>query len=209
MAQYIMQEMPKGMGQKELTKYPRLLVEGKVGNEEIARTAARGTTFKEAEVAAILIILGDVVARYLAEGYSVNLDNIGRFTATLALREGVEPETNEGKSKRNAASIEVKSVLFKPKRSFVTEINRHCILRRAKVVPQEKVLQREERIKLALNFLVHHPTISRVEYVQLTGLKRTTAGNELRQLVEEGVLTPIGKGTHRVYIRSNGRNGKG
>lgn len=199
MAKYIMQEMPETWGNCKGVKYPRLVVDGQVGRREIAMRIASGTTFGAGEVEGIIISLVEVIGRYAALGYSVKLDSMGIFTASLGIKEGTEREV-EGRTHRNASSIEVNGIHFRADKEFVRLANSHCALRRSK--PPKYISHhsgRDERLSRARDFIRTHGGMMIREYAGLTGLSYSTASRELKLLCAEGLLSYRGRAPHGRY----------
>ena len=47
-----------------------------------------------------------------------------------------------------------------------------------------------------------NPFITRKDYSGITGLLKNKALNDLNLLVEKGILTTLGQGSHKVYVRT-------
>ena len=60
----------------------------------------------------------------------------------------------------------------------------------------------EERRNLALNHLQEHSALTVSQYMQLTGLRRTKASQELRLWShgEDACLEAVGRPPHRYYV---------
>lgn len=200
MAQYIMQEMPDVRGNGKRTKYPRMLISTQVDLRRLAKEIADGTTFGVGEVEGIICTLTEKIASYMAWGYSVRINGMGSFTPALELKPGIERETEDGK-RRNATSITVGKINFRPDRSFVRQTAEGCTLERARgrqyTSPRTGQNQRLARV---VQHIQTHGSISLAEYTALTGLSRTSAGRELVKLREAGALSTRGRRTHSVYV---------
>ncbi len=71
---YIKSKNPQGKW------YPRSVTQGKpVSTKTIAKKLAQISTVSEADARAVLSMLGEVMADYLAAGRSVKLDGLGSF----------------------------------------------------------------------------------------------------------------------------------
>lgn len=206
MAEYEMQEsnLPNEEGRHVL--YPRLVLYGQRDSGYIARKLASATTFNPGEVTGLLQALADEIASQLAQGYSVKLEGIGNFTASLALSRGKERETGEADStKRNAQSIEIGYIHFRPDKKWIKQTNLQCVLSRSQK-KFRRSLQKyspEQRKKLALTRLNAHPVLTVSDYMELTGLRRTTASIELKKWAAQpgSPLDILGEGKHRIYVR--------
>lgn len=206
-AKYVMQEMDDFHHAGETLLYPRMIINGSCGTDELARFVADNTTFNPVEVKGVLELLARGVARMMADGYSVKLDGIGLFTPSLSLKKGKEREEADGSgTRRNASSIEVGGVNFRPSGQLLLEVNRCCRLERApgRFTRHVSKYTPEERLALAQRFLEQHPILTVGDYACLTGLSRTVAGEELRRWYKTpGTGIGIsGRGSHRVYVRA-------
>lgn len=54
----------------------------------------------------------------------------------------------------------------------------------------------------AVRFVEEHGDITNAAYCEVNGVSRRTATNELRRMVDAGVLEPAGKGRGRTYVLS-------
>lgn len=59
-----------------------------------------------------------------------------------------------------------------------------------------------ERYRRLCAFLDANPFITRKDYSGITGLLKNKALNDLNLLVEKGILTTLGQGSHKVYVRA-------
>lgn len=206
MAKYEMQEMnlPNDEGKRVL--YPRLVLGERITTKYMAKMLAQQTTFSAAEVTALLMGLSDQMPFCLSEGNPVKLEGIGTFTPTVALRRGKDRESGEEEDeKRNAQSLFIGGVNFRPEKSFLKDINQKCTLERSrhKFKRSSKKYTPEQRLELAKKYLDTHPYMRIADYVTLTGLRPTKASLELKQWArqpESGISTS-GRGTHKVYIK--------
>lgn len=216
-AKYIMQEMVDLHNEGQTLTYPRLQAGKPCGTDELARFAAKHTTFSPAEVKGIIGILADGMAWMMAQGRTVRLDGIGTFSPSLGLREGKEREqSGDGGTRRNASSLCVRGINYRADRQLVIGTDRECQLERQ---PDATMGRRhhspytpDERLALARQFLEGHATMSVGQYAHLTGLSRTQAGRELRRWHADVGTTGIditGLGSHRLYVLRRAEAGGG
>jgi predicted histone-like DNA-binding protein len=148
----------------------------------------------------------DVMAKLLGDGYSVTIDGLGTFKATIGLEEDKVMDTFEGgETKRNARSLRLTSINYRADKELIKKSNSHCKLERA----GESRLHRspytkEERMKLALQYLSEHGAMRVAEYMDLTGLSRTMAAMELKAFRQDASsgITFIGRGSAKVYVKA-------
>lgn len=204
MAEYEMQKLT--LPDKEAVLYPKMRLCGSVGIDRVAVQAARETTFAESEVKAIVMMVADQMACFMAQGYAVKIDGIGTFTPSLGLREGFERETGEkGERRRNAASICVRGVNFRADKELVAEVKKRCSLERSKrkFSRSSDRYTPAERLALAQRYLEQHGSLTVGDYCALTGLLRSMAARELCRWSadpETGIGTS-GVGSHKIYVK--------
>ncbi len=159
------------------------------------------TSFTKGDILGVISALGEVIASELVAGHAVYLDGIGRFSPSLKLKDGVEPEQEHKEGHRNANSIEFHSINFRPSKELVNICNVKGELTRAKIHksdPMNSTL--EDRCHMALNYIKASGFLKVRDYVDLTGLSRNKASQELRDLKDAGFLGCRGGGSHVVYI---------
>ena len=210
MAEYIKQEMndPQGKGEKKV--YYRMRIYKNVGMDELVKQIARpGSGLSEGTVWHVLTTLAERMAYMMAEGQSVTLDGVGTFKPALGVTPDKEIDTLDGKEpKRNARSIEVQDVNFKVDKQMVRAIDERCDLRRGGISRiRTSPYSEEQRLALALQFIDTNQLLRVTDYMQLTGLGRTKATQELRHFCSDpqSGLDFIGRGSHKVYVRRQPR----
>jgi len=208
MAKYIKQEMSDFQGTGENKCFYRLQTSGNLSPKElITRIAQSGSGLTEGTVAHVLQTLTHEMARAMADGYSVSVDGLGIFKASIGVREDKEMDTIDGEeSKHNATSLQVTGINYRADKELIRDTDSHCHLTRGEVRKLcRSPYTKEERLQLALDFLNDptHPFMRLDDYATLTGLSKTVASKELvefRENAETGITT-TGRGTSKVYVK--------
>ncbi len=195
-----MRELPELNGIGKGKKHPKILHTDQISLHSIAAEISEGTSFGTGEVEGLIATLADRIARYTARGYSVKVDGIGIFSARLGFRPGTEPKEDD-RTQRNAQSIRIAGLNFRPDRKLLTTANGHLRLERtpAPKAPTPVTQSREARLEIAISHLQTHSILTIREYATLTGLGRTAAGRELRHFRSIGSLSTRGSGAHLLY----------
>ena len=193
-------------GKGENAVYYRMQTERNIGAAEfIEEVAGIGTGLSEGAVTHVLGQLTHTLARLLADGYTVTVGGLGTFRATVGVIEGKEQDSfDTDEPKRNAQSIEVKGVNYRADKSLVKDIRVQCRLERGKESRLHRSpYSREERLARALAFIEEHTVMRVMDYVELTGLSRTTASLELRELCQDPTsgIRSMGQKAGKVYIK--------
>ena len=206
MAKYIKQEMPDIAGKGEHQVYYRMQTERNIGAAEfVEEVAGLGTGLSEGAVTHVLEQMVQTMARLLADGHTVTIEGLGTFRTAIGVMEGKEQDTFDAdEPKRNAQSIEVKGVNFRADKALVKDIRVQCRLERGKESRLHRSpYTREERLARALAVIEEHTVLRVPDYVRLTGLSRTTASLELRELCQDPAsgIRSIGQRASKVYIK--------
>ena len=140
----------------------------------------------------------------MAEGFSVKLDGIGTFNAKLGVRDDMLPDAfEEGEPSHNAKSIMVNGVSYRADKKLIRNTDRKCTLVRGGESRLKKSpFSPEERIEKAREFLKTHIFMRVPDYVQLTGLSRSTAAEELCKVARDpssGIMSR-GSRSQKVYV---------
>ena len=206
MAKYIKQEMPdiRQTGEKKI--YYRLKTENHVDFHHFIETLHHSNNgISEADAIRVLLSAADRLAELLGKGHSVTLDGIGTFKATIGLEEDKELDTLDGnETKRNARSLRLKGVNFRADKELVKKARKDCQLQREGTARiHRSPYTKEQRLNLALEYLEKHGAMKIADYMELTGLSRTTATLELQEFRRDmnSGIDFIGRGSAKVYVK--------
>ena len=207
MAKYIKQEMTDLSGKGEEKVYYRLQSKRNIDFEELTEHVGRHNgMMSRGLIVNVMEHVVDVMAELLGEGHSVTIDGLGTFKASIGLEKDKEMDTFDGdESKRNARSLRLTGINYRADKVLIREANRHCKLERAgEARLHHSPYSKEERLKLALQYLEEHGAMRVVEYMELTGLSRTKAAMELKEFRQDltSGITFIGRGSAKVYVRA-------
>lgn len=197
-----MRKMPSLNGE-ETVLYPQMFGCGVFETEAMTRELSERCSLTPGDVKAALSGLSDIMAERMAMGYSVRLEGIGVFSASLGLAEGKEREQLEG-THRNAASIRVRGVNFRADRRLVQRTDANCHPERTtrRFATSSSRYTPQERLRLALDHIAVHGRLRLDDYVRLTGLTRSTASRELCRLAADpsSGLQASGRGPVKCYV---------
>ena len=159
----------------------------------------------EADITRVIIATAGHLGKLLGQGYSVTLDGIGTFKATIGLEEEKEPDTLDGtEPKRNAQSLHLKGVNFRADKQLIKTASSNCKLKREGTARiHHSPYSKEERLALALKHLEKHGAMKVSDYVNLTGLSQTAARMELKEFRQNpnSGIDFIGRGSAKVYVK--------
>lgn len=206
MAKYIKQEMPDLRQTVEKKVYYRLKTERNIGSDEFIRSLSHTfSAMSEGDIIRVLIASAEHLGELLGKGYSVTLNGIGTFKATIGLEEEKEMDTLDGKeTKRNAQSLRLNGVNFRADKELIKVARANCKLKREGTARiHRSPYSKEERLTLAQKYLEEHGAMKVADYVGITGLSRTAATMELQEFRRDtsSGIDFIGRGSAKVYVK--------
>ncbi len=196
-----MRMMPDMNGEGKRVMYPKMLIDGVVDTSDLVEALKGRSTFSAADIKGLLAGLADYIAEQTARGMSVRIEELGTFSAALALKADKEREV-EGGRRYKGPSVELRTIRFRPSRALLTAGRKSCRLTRCGEVKKKLLLETEaERLAAALDFIGREGVLRLADFVELTGLGRTRASLELRKWQDEGALVARGRASHKVYVK--------
>ena len=206
MARYIKQELPDLHKTGEKKAYYRMKTKRKIDfNQFVDLISSHNSGISRGEAFRVLMHATDILAELLAQGYSVTIDEMGTFKATIGLVSDKEMDSfEEGTPKLNARSLRVDGVSFKADKRLILNVDKRCDLKRAGVSRLcRSPFTKEERLLKALEYLKAHGAMKVKDYMELTSLSHTVAAKELREFEHDAAsgITSIGRLAGKVYVR--------
>ena len=198
MANYVIKEMPTGMGNgKKGRIYPKMQVYTEFDYDKVVELInVNSPAFSEATVRGVLDTLAVVMKSYLPLGHTMKIDNLGVFSLSLEFAD----EDNQKKYHH----VRAKGVNFKVDKRMVEAINKENSFERTTSNPSSpSPYTLEERLQRALSHIDQHGFITLQEYANLNRLSYSTASRELAKLVADpqSGIKPKGAASHKVWVR--------
>lgn len=142
----------------------------------------------------------DELAYSLAEGYIVELGELGFFSTSLKC-------TRQAMNKKEirSESIRFDNVHLRVSKEFKMKIRREMELERVeKPLHEVKRVQytAEQRLQLLRDFLQKNGGITRLEYSRMTGTTRLKSIEDLNDFIQQGILRKRGAGRNVFYVLS-------
>ena len=207
MARYVKQQMPDLQKTGEKKYYHRIMTYGNVSTAELIRLASKHESLHKGVLEHALGLFSQVMAEKLAEGWTVTLNGIGTFQATLGVpkKRGTQNE-QDNNATPTARDIDVTNVRYVSDKNFVALVREMCDLKKVGTVTVNRSpYTKEQRLKMAQEYLADpdHAYMRSADYAELTSLPRSTAAKELKQFAKDpsnGIGTD-GNKTAKIYIK--------
>jgi len=182
--------------------YPQMKRKGLFSTKEIAQTITQISTFTESDVIGVLDAVSHLIAKRMADGYSVKIDNIGIFSASL----GITPGRPQKTSQLSSLNIQINGINFRSSPELIGATNDSLQLQHSKedFASSSTEFTKEQRLNMAQQFLENHERMTVSDYAKLTGLVHGTAAHELQFFTskQENGICPVGHGPTKYYTRN-------
>lgn len=184
--------------------YARFIPKGTIDRKEFLDRVHLFTGISRSVLEGAMASFIDELCDCLADGWTVELGELGYFTPALACRR----EVMEKKELR-AASVMLRGLNFRLGKKFYRKLDKKMQLERdpksaGQSVSSASLLSVEQRFRLLDDYLrQEQPCINRAQYVRLTGRSVKQAITDLNLFIEEGLLMKCGAGRNVVYMRKS------
>jgi predicted histone-like DNA-binding protein len=217
MANYVLQELHKEMGNGKKPVYPKIQTYSLHDFETvIEHMRVYAGSLSEGTIRAVIDALIQTMKSWMPLGHNIKIDGLGIFSLSLgfdmnsptelalAKNGGENGEAKDAKTKYRHVCI--KGINFKPDAQLLKDFNSEATFTRAEsgvVTSKRCTLNTEERISRALAIIDKQGFMTLGEYAIATGQSRTTASQDLKRLVaqEKSNLTTRGSGSHKIWVR--------
>lgn len=183
--------------------YARFIPKGTMGRKEFLDRVHLFTGISRSLLEGAMSAFMDELRDCLADGWTVELGELGYFTPSLRCTRDVMD-----KKELRAASVMLRGLNFRLSKEFYNELNKKIRLERH---PQSAshsqssapLLSVEQRFRVLDEYLQQNPCINRAQYARLAGRSVKQAVTDLNLFIEEGLLKRHGAGRNVVYVRPN------
>ena len=195
MGNYIIKDMPEGMGNNKKGRiFPKMQVYSEFDNDKVVELINKySPAFSQGTIRGVLDTLSNVMKAYLPMGHSLKIDNLGVFSLSL--------QFSDNKKYRH---VEIKGINFKADKKLVKEMNKENSFEHtsSNPVPSSSYTP-QERLQRALQHIDKNRFITLQEYANLNDLSRSSASRELVAFVNDpsSGITTKGAGSHKFWVR--------
>lgn len=169
-----------------------------IRKKDFIERVSRHQPFPHNIIEGVLGAVVDELVEALADGYIVELGELGHFSISLKCTHKVMT-----KKEIRAESIRFDNVHLRTSKEFKKKIKREIELERvenSKVKTHDTKISIEDRLQMLQEFLKKNGGITRIEYSRLTGLPRLKAIDDLNTFIKEGTLRKRGAGRTVFYV---------
>ena len=185
-------------GEKE-TLYPSIVYSGTLSARKLLERASYVTGYTVGELEGALSIIMDTAARYIGEGYRVELGEFGYFAGKIKASRMVAKKTDI-----RAASIRFNGVSFRASKQFKMKSAGELERVPERAFRTSSQLNIEELERRMMMHLEQNGFITRSIYTNLTGRLKWKATEDLKIFVEKGLIRKMGRGNQMYYVKVEG-----
>ena len=188
---------PNSQGTNKKRYHARVVSSDRISTDELAEEIQKECSLTITDVKAVLIALGDKLAKHLGEGSKVHLEGIGYFQVNLQCKE----EVRTTRSVRSD-NVEFKSVSYRADNELKKHLRNQKIQRSQTRIHSREMTEEEIDQKLS-DYFKTHDTLTRSQFEVLCTQVKSTAHRILQKLVKDGKLKNVSTKPHPVYMPDN------
>ena len=188
---------PNSQGSNKKRYHPRVVSSNRISTDELAEEIQKECSLTITDVKAVLIALGDKLAKHLGEGSKVHLEGIGYFQVNLQCKE----EVCSTRSVRSD-NVEFKSVSYRADNELKKHLKKQKIQRSQTKIHSVEMTEEEIDRKL-MDYFKTHDALTRSQFEVLCTQVKSTAHRILQKLVKDGKLKNVSTKQHPVYMPDN------
>ena len=188
---------PNSQGSNIKRYHARVVSSDRISTDELAEEIQKECSLTITDVKAVLIALGDKLAKHLGDGSKVHLEGIGYFQVNLQCKE----EVCSTRSVRSD-NVEFKSVSYRADNDLKKHLKKQKIQRSQTKIHSVEMTEEEIDRKL-MDYFKTHDALTRSQFEVLCTQVKSTAHRILQKLVKDGKLKNISTKQHPVYMPDN------
>ena len=188
---------PNSQGTDKKRYHARVVSSDRITTDELAEEIQNECSLTITDVKAVLIALGDKLAKHLGDGSKVHLEGIGYFQVNLQCKE----EVCTTRSVRSE-NVEFKSVSYRADNELKKHLKKQKIQRSQTKIHSVEMTEEEINQKLT-DYFKTNDTLTRSQFEVLCTQVKSTAHRILQKLVKDGKLKNVSTKQHPVYMPDN------
>ena len=188
---------PNSQGSNKKRYHARVVSSDRISTDELAEEIQKECSLTITDVKAVLIALGDKLAKHLGDGSKVHLEGIGYFQVNLQCKE----EVCSTRSVRSD-NVEFKSVSYRADNELKKHLKKQKIQRSRTKIHSVEMTEEEIDRKL-MDYFKTHDALTRSQFEVLCTQVKSTAHRILQKLVKDGKLKNVSTKQHPVYMPDN------
>lgn len=193
---YDLYQNPPQEGEKDERLHARVLPRGTIPADKFLEIVHNATGFSQAILDGTLQAITDELHRWLANGWVVEVGELGFFSLSLECDRLVQD-----KKEIRSPSIHFKNVNLRLSSNFRHRFVTMELERKASPYVSHSKLTEEQRLELLLKHLDENVCITSADYSGLTKCSKTQTYRDLSRYIVQGIIRKYGSGRTVVYLK--------
>lgn len=193
---YEIHYLPNAGGSDETRRFAHLFEQPAMDDKQMIERIAKHSCLGEGEVAAVLMRLRDIIEEDLKDGHRVNIPEIGY----LSLSADLDMDELKPDSKVRADYVSVRGIKFRPNAELLKQVKQNTHFEKSPYTSRSYPYSEETLKENIKEYLKTNRTINRRVLEMEFHIRKQTALNWLKKLVDSGFLVKEGSRTAPVYF---------
>ncbi len=193
---YDLYQNPPQEGEKDERLHARVLPKGTIPADKFLEIVHNATGFSQAILDGTLQAITDELQRWLADGWVVEVGELGHFSLSLECDRLVQD-----RKEIRSPSIHFKNVNLRLGSRFRHRFVTMELERKASPYISHSKPAEEQRLERLLKYLEDNGCITRADYSGLAKCSKTQAQVDLNRYIEQGIIRRYGSGRTVVYLK--------
>ncbi len=193
---YDLYQNPPKEGEQEGRLHARVVPKGTIPADKFLELVHGVTGFSPSILGGTLQAITDELQRWLADGWIVEVGELGHFSISLECDRPVM-----SKKDIRSPSIHFRNVNLRLGKRFRHRFVTMELERKASPYHTSPGRPEKQRLELLLKHLEQYGCITRADYSALTGRTKTQAQSDLNRYIEQGIIRKYGAGRTVVYLK--------
>ena len=192
---YEIHYLPNAGGNDETRRFAHIFEEPAMDDKQMVERIAKHSCLGKGEVSAVLMHLRDIIEEDLKNGHRVNIPEIGY----LSLSTNLDMDEQTPDNKVRADYVSVKGIKFRPNANLLKQVKHHTHFEKSQYTSRSYPFSEETLKEKIKEYLQTHHSINRRILELEFHIRKQTALNWLKKLVDSGFLVKEGSRTAPVY----------
>ena len=193
---YEIHYLPNAGGNDETRRFAHIFEEPAMSDKQMIERIAKHSCLGEGEVSAVLMRIRDIIEEDLKDGRRVNIPEIGYLSLSADLTmDDLKPD-----SKVRADYVSVKGIKFRPNADLLKQVKHHTHFEKSQYTSRSYPFSEDTLKEKIKEYLKVHRSINRRTLEMEFHIRKQTALNWLKKLVDSGFLIKEGSRTAPVYF---------
>lgn len=193
---YEIHYLPNAGGTDETRRFARIFEGPALDDKQMTERIAENSSLRASEVAAVLMNLRDAIEEDLRRGRRVNIPGIGY----LSLSADLNMDETKPDSKVRADYVRVRGINFRPNADLLKQVKTHARFEKSQMTSRSYPFSEDSLKEKIREYMETHRTINRRVLETDFHIRKQTALNWLKRLVDSGFLVKEGARTAPVYF---------